>query len=77
MLGDFVRYFSEFDKSYQCLYLATNEDYVENLARAMGIDYIPYAVMIGRGEIWACFDEAVRHPRVGYIRIDHLRRPLL
>jgi hypothetical protein len=68
-MQDIVRYFSEFDKSYRCVYFATNEEFVENLALALGIGYIPYAVMIGRGEVWACFDEAVRHPQVGYIRI--------
>ena len=68
-MGDFVRYFSEFDKSYRCVYLANNQEYMENLTLALGIEYIPYAVMIGRGELWACFDEAVTHPQVGYIRI--------
>jgi hypothetical protein len=72
-MGDFVRYFSEFDKSYRCMYLAMNEEFIENLALAMGIEHIPYAIMLGRGEIWACFDEAVTHPRVGYFRMDYTR----
>lgn len=51
---------------YYQVTLAHNPDEVERIARALKLPVVPYAVMVGRGEIWVCEDYNCNHPNVGY-----------
>lgn len=51
---------------YKQVTLAQNPNEVERIARGLGLDAVPFAVMVGNGEYWVCTDRDINNPHVAY-----------
>ena len=63
------RYYCEFTTDYKQIDFAQHPDEVQTIALTHGMPTVPYSVLIRGDEMWVCYDQAIRHPYVGYFEV--------
>jgi hypothetical protein len=63
-----IKMFPQFDRAYTYRSYAFDAEYMETLTATMSFRVPPNAVMLGNGEIWACFNQETRDNSSFYLK---------